>query len=106
MDRTIFHACQLTALCLGRLLKKKKRPRHCRKSTGKSNHTIPGQRDKLSKYHPFRSVVVGSNPAVADLLQSAFEVMEAERELSEAEVTSGLRCVLRKTKHPSLRSPQ
>ena len=33
------------------------------------------------KYHQSRSVVVDSSPAVADLLQSASEVIEAEREL-------------------------
>ena len=62
---------QLTALPLT-ILKKKG---HDTVVKGQGKAITPYQ-NSVIKYHQFRSVVVDSSPAVADLLQSAFEVFE------------------------------
>ena len=59
-------------------LKKKKGHDTAVKGQGKA---ITPCQNSVIKCHQFRSVVVDSSPAVADLLQSASEVIEAEREL-------------------------
>ena len=71
IDRTTFHACQRsgTTYCSTSDYLRKKATTLPQKHSEKRSH-----QDSVVTYHQFRSVVVDSSPAVADLLESASEV--------------------------------
>ena len=79
IDRTTFHARQRsgTTYCSTSDYLRKKATTLLQKHREKRSH-----QDSVVKYHQFRTVVVDSNPAVADLLESAFEVKH-ERNVEE-----------------------